>query len=427
MPRSSRLPLIALACALCTAHAHAEARITAAHGLASYSAAFAEDGGRSAPKPSASPIIGEIEPFTEARSIAPAEGVVFINEGDAPPPPDAPAAAYESAPAETTEFYEPGPSPAPYPPAYPDTEMDRTESEPSAPMWQPEPEDLTSGGLTQPPAASPYTISSSAPPALASQPVLPAPAAQGTDAVMSITATAADTSAAAPTKTRSVLEGIQLYLVGDYASALPILREHAMGGDPRSRQLYGIALFNGEGGPADRAAGMAWTRIAADTGVDAARGNLAAMEAQATPQERAQADTLYRQLQRSASPPRTPTIARTEDRKAPQPAPAAAPAPKPKPKVAAAKPTAAPSPRPAQAVSGTGSWKLLLGAFANPSNAAQLQTKLRARPEIRSYRLGTSAYGKLTSVSASGYSESAARRACASLKAAGFACVASGG
>lgn len=273
MLRRPYLPLLAIACALCAAGAQAQVQAPAPQSDVLESRAPSKGERRSARKERTAeeqtPIIGEVETFTETRGLAPAEGVVFLNEGEVAPLEQAPEADFESLPAAANESFEPE--------AFP---VDTYSEEPvltGTPMLQPEPDELVARAPVQ-------TVTEAAIPSVSATPPsqLPPPAVPRRPNT--------------PPTPEYILHGIQLYLLGDYAGALPILRENAINGDPRSRQLYGIALFNGEGLPADRAAGIAWTRIAAESGVTAAHGNLAAMEAAATADEKARAAAIYREL-----------------------------------------------------------------------------------------------------------------------------------
>lgn len=234
-----------------------------------------------------------------------------------------------------------------------------------------------------------------------------------------------------------VLQGIQLYLIGDFETALPILRDNAESGDPRSRHLYGLALFNGQGTTPDRPAGIAWTRLAAMNGIGAASQSLKAMQAASNPSELAASEAAYAFITRPRpisvvnSTPRTATPIRiaSSSLKSAQPEPVQPRKVTPEPREAPLK-TSPPKPSPLAkptAISRTGNWTLQLGAFATPANAANLRARLARRPEISGYRLTVTTGARLTSVRASGYSASAAHAACASLQADGFVCVPTGG
>ena len=71
----------------------------------------------------------------------------------------------------------------------------------------------------------------------------------------------------------------------------------------------------------------------------------------------------------------------------------------------------------------SGSWKIQLGAFAVAQNADTLWAKARSRPEIAGHPRAQVPTGKVTRLLATGYSEQAARAACAHLTAAGLVCL----
>ena len=101
----------------------------------------------------------------------------------------------------------------------------------------------------------------------------------------------------------------------------------------------------------------------------------------------------------------------------PNAAPAyAAPAP-------AEAPTSAPVRAAAPVRSASGPWKVQLGAFGVASNADALWGRVKGRPEIAGHPRAMVPTGKVNRLLATGYSEAAARAACARLTAAGLVCL----
>ena len=91
----------------------------------------------------------------------------------------------------------------------------------------------------------------------------------------------------------------------------------------------------------------------------------------------------------------------------------------PKPLVLKPDPPRPPAPKPAAE---GGAWRIQLGAFGVKANADGLWAKVRTRPEVAGHpRVDIS--GTVTRLLAGGYSQSAAQRACAALKAGGLACL----
>ncbi|MDF8334245.1 SPOR domain-containing protein [Novosphingobium cyanobacteriorum] len=115
-----------------------------------------------------------------------------------------------------------------------------------------------------------------------------------------------------------------------------------------------------------------------------------------------------------ANPVEVPRMATATPKPAPQPKPAPAPKPAPKPAT-----TPAPAPAPAPA---SGTYRIQLGAFGQKSNADALWTRLHTRPELTGHSrldVGTG----VTRLQAGGYTQAAAEKACAGLKAAGEVCL----
>lgn len=280
--------------------------------------------------------------------------------------------------------------------------------------------------------------------------------------------------------------GLLLFQRGERERAMPYVRAAASRGDARAQYILSLALFNGDGVEKDWVRAYAYASLAQQAGLPQASSALAQMdqhvpmadrqksvavatqiaaETEATRARQVAAADLGSTPGRSAvldeEPGATPTRrapalaardrAGTDAARAAQtaqdvaasrqpgsrPAPAAAssakpavkPRPEPKP---APQPTAAPPAAPrASTASATpsatarGPWRLQLGAFGVPGNAEALWARVKARPELAGHPKLLVPAGRLTKLQAGGFaSQAQASAACARLKSAGFACLA---
>ena len=264
--------------------------------------------------------------------------------------------------------------------------------------------------------------------------------------------------------------GILLFQTSRQAEALPWLNAAADRGEPRAMYILGIAAYNGDYTSKDLVRAYALMTRSAATGLQQAQSSLAAMNDGIPLEQRQQGVALAEELDRKAAanrsremgaadlgtaapvtasapagtmqqadlPPSTiassntgpttagasyahPVTMPTHVAAAPRPVAAAAVAP---PRPVTPKPVklaAVEAPAPAHSSSG-GEWKLQLGAFGQKSNADGLWAKVHGRPEIAGHSRIDAGTG-VARLMAGGYSQDAAKAACASLKAAGLTCL----
>ncbi len=208
--------------------------------------------------------------------------------------------------------------------------------------------------------------------------------------------------------------GLLLFDIGDRDAALTWLGRAAERGDPRAMLVTGTALFNGDGVKIDPVLGYAYVSRAAAQGLAPARATLADMDKVIPLAQRQKGIALARRLAGIAS----------SDKPAPKvvvPKVAVAP-PVPKiraPRIAAAPPSpmakvATDPAKPAVAVTGSGGWRIQLGAFGTRGAAQALYARLGPRLS------GAQAYyipvGAMTRLQAGPFSKTDATAACARLK-----------
>ncbi len=257
--------------------------------------------------------------------------------------------------------------------------------------------------------------------------------------------------------------GLMLFQEGEQDKAMPMIRAAAERGDPRAQYVLGLSHFNADYAERDWVRAYALMTLANGSGLPQAREALGQMDKFVPQAQRAQAQTLARELEAGAKARRSAEIAATElgarpaAAAAPAPAPAvavapvSAPAPATAPAVIAAAPRAMglpPAPRPLAALpAGTatapkpapaparaagparkqGSWRVQLGAFGVAANADRLWGQLRGHAALSGTAKALLPSGKLTRLLATGFaSEAEASRACAALKREGKACLVAG-
>ncbi|MEA3045822.1 MAG: uncharacterized protein QOJ53_154 [Sphingomonadales bacterium] len=174
--------------------------------------------------------------------------------------------------------------------------------------------------------------------------------------------------------------GLLLFQNGRRREAVPWLERAAGRGDPRAQYVLGTALFNGDIVAQDRPRAYALMSRAAAQNLPPAVTQLATIERDLTPQERARGVELAREM-RTAPPPVQIAAAAPPRSRAPTPVPVpASTGPQrrqPQPQAPAVSPRARPDhpptqtaarPAPVQAAAG-GRWRIQLGAFSNEGNA----------------------------------------------------------
>jgi len=273
--------------------------------------------------------------------------------------------------------------------------------------------------------------------------------------------------------------GLMLFQGGHQADAMPWLASSAERGEPRAMYILGIAAFNGDFAAKDWPRAYALMTRAAGAGLPQAVEALSTMNAMIPLDQRQKGAALAQDLERKGAemrgrelaaadlgtrlpataampaaplrpqvtpaPIQTVTLppARTEDpatastgpvmagadyanpvavprmgTPAPKPTPKPAPKPVTKPALASSE-VETPAPKPAA----TGSYRIQLGAFGQKSNADALWSRLRNRAELSGHARADVPGGAVTRLQATGFTQSTADKACASLKAAGETCL----
>ena len=274
--------------------------------------------------------------------------------------------------------------------------------------------------------------------------------------------------------------GLLLFQRGAREEAMPYISAAATRGDPRAQYLLGIAHFNGDLVAKDWRRAYALLTLANSAGLPQARGALAQMDEYISMEDRQAAQPLAASLKAEAEAARSRQLAAT-DLAVGNDAPTAPAAVRPAPQQAAARPAgtprvaggtvtpqaagadytmpaqqptviarqAPPPPRevqtasrapvvatsvpsaaapvsatPRSVASGSGPWKVQLGAFGVPGNAERLWSKLAGRSEIAGRDRVLLKSGNLTRLLAGGYAtRGEANTACASLKRSGQDCL----
>lgn len=260
--------------------------------------------------------------------------------------------------------------------------------------------------------------------------------------------------------------GALLFQTNRQDEAMPWLNAAAERGEPRAMYILGIAAYNGDHVPQDLVRAYALMTRAAQSGMQSAVTSLAAMNEAIPLDQRQQGVALAEQLERKASATRAremgaadlgtvrptapanvagpiqqvdlppsqvaPPVA-APGQVPPTPAtagadyahPVALPArpatPPVKSPVAVARPERVPVAAPPARETG-GAWRVQLGAFSQKEHADALWAKVRARPEIAGHPRIDAGTG-VSRLMAGGYSQDAAKAACAALKAAGLTCL----
>ncbi len=257
--------------------------------------------------------------------------------------------------------------------------------------------------------------------------------------------------------------GLMLFQEGEQDKAMPLIRAAADRGDPRAQYVLGLSHFNADYAPRDWVRAYALMTLANGAGLPQARDALAQMDKYVPQAQRAQAQSLARELEAEAKAMRSaelaaaelaaPTAVSTVPAAATKPAAppvvtAAAPKPMglpPAPKplapapaapqfTLAATPATAPAPVAASPAARTlaparkqGNWRVQLGAFGVAANADRLWSQIGSHAALAGTRKTLVPSGSITRLVATGFaSESEASRACAALKRDGKACVVAG-
>lgn len=243
--------------------------------------------------------------------------------------------------------------------------------------------------------------------------------------------------------------GLMLFQEGEQTRAMPMIKAAADRGDPRAQYVLGLSHFNADYAPRDWVRAYALMTLANGEGLPQAREALAQMDKYIPAAQRAQAQSVAREIEAGAKAQRASELAAAELGAKPaavQPAAvqpavvAAAPKPAglppvPKPvtpvavpvAVAAAQPAPKPAVTPPAAAPRAGTWRVQLGAFGVAGNAERLWSQIGKHSALAGTRKTLLPSGNLTRLLATGFaSEAEAARACASLKREGKACVVAG-
>lgn len=257
--------------------------------------------------------------------------------------------------------------------------------------------------------------------------------------------------------------GLMLFQEGEQEKAMPLIRAAADRGDPRAQYVLGLSHFNADYAPRDWVRAYALMTLANGAGLPQAAPALAQMDKYIPQTQRAQAQSLARQLEAGAKSQRSTDLAAAElgaarpvvvpaaaapaavpaagaaSGKAAAKVPVVTAAPKPAGLPPAPRPiTPAPVPVPVTTVAAVpapaaatprkaGNWRVQLGAFGVAGNADKLWNQIGGKGALAGTRKVLVPSGNLTRLMASGFaSEAEASRACAALKREGQACVLAG-
>ena len=272
--------------------------------------------------------------------------------------------------------------------------------------------------------------------------------------------------------------GVLLFQTNRQQAAMPWLQSAADRGEPRAMYVIGIAAYNGDFAPKDWVRAYALVTRAAAAGLPQATASLATMNQTIPLAQRQMGASLAIELEQKAAdargrelaaadlggqgaplpPVSAPVLAPVSTSSAPKSGPgaietidlppstkservaaylpppsepSAPPPPRPVPVKTVTPKPAPPKPIPAKPVLAkaapvtavaTGAYRIQLGAFGVKANADGLWARLRSRPEITGHAR-QDVPGTVLRLLATGYSQSGAERACAALKAGGFACL----
>lgn len=223
----------------------------------------------------------------------------------------------------------------------------------------------------------------------------------------------------------SGLLGLTLFQSGKRAEAMPWLEKAARGGDTTAQYLYGTALFNGDIVGRDPARAYALMTQAAAGGFSPARSALAEMDKHTPLADRQKGAAMARAA--AAVPVRTASNGAVPP--APKPLRDDGPPVRPVRTATQPKPTR-PTPPPRTAAPAVpmraNSWKVQLGAFAQPASANALFASLKNRiPVLAGANPILVRAGSVTRLQAGPFaSRAAATAACRAVTAAGQACFA---
>jgi cell division septation protein DedD len=202
--------------------------------------------------------------------------------------------------------------------------------------------------------------------------------------------------------------GLLLFENGNQSGGMRWLRQAAERGDARALLVYGTALFNGDGIARDPLLGYAFVSRAAAQGLAPAKTTLSELDKILPLDDRKKAVALAIAKAKSSPPAASRAVPTAKPAKPAKTAET-------KPKVLPPKPTAPVDAAKPNASSASGSWRIQLGAFSQPSSAEALYRKVSGKLG------GKPAFyqpaGAVTRLQIGGYaSRAAAQAACNGLK-----------
>lgn len=230
--------------------------------------------------------------------------------------------------------------------------------------------------------------------------------------------------------------GLMLFQEGEQERAMPLIRAAADRGDPRAQYVLGLSHFNADYAPRDWVRAYALMTLANSAGLPQASDALAQMDKYVPQAQRAQAQSLARELEAGAKAQLSAQVAAAE--LGARPAVAIPPAATPVAKTPVAMPagsqaglTSASKPATVTPAGASqrqqGKWRVQLGAFGVPGNAERMWRQVGSHSALAGTRKTLVPSGKVTRLLATGFaSEAEAARACAALKRDGKACVVAG-
>jgi len=255
--------------------------------------------------------------------------------------------------------------------------------------------------------------------------------------------------------------GLILFQSGDRQGAMPWIIMAAQHGEPRAQYVLGTAMFNGDLVARDWPRAYALMTRAAASGLTQAASSLQQMDKYLSIADRQQGAAMAQEMEKGGTfnvamngtmvaglPPKSPAAKPVPPKPAAKPAPtgtptpapavspsvkmaqatpkpAPAPAPKPTPVPPAAKPTAAPPPPPVAkpASSGSGGWKVQLGAYGSQAGAQKAWDSASKNGALGGKSPDYIPVGALTRLRAGPFSGKAeANQACQALQKAGLNC-----
>ena len=213
--------------------------------------------------------------------------------------------------------------------------------------------------------------------------------------------------------------GLMLFQEGEQGRAMPLIKDASDRGDPRAQYVLGLSHFNADYAQRDWVRAYALMTLANAEGLPQARDALAQMDQYVPEAQRAQAQSLAREIAAEATARRQAQLAAADLGAKPAVVVPAVVTPAPK---AASTPPVTPAP-----ARKAGKWRVQLGAFGVAANADRLWGQLARHAALSGTRKTLLPSGKITRLLATGFaSEAEAARACTALKRDGKACLVAG-